>query len=1017
MKKILVLGLCCGLTTAVFAVGSNSTAQVTGMQPGGASLTATATMSSEYHQILALKEAGRPVPGYLYEAVNLQQGVHHDEPVNPGRQGGETIATATVIGALPYSDSGTTVGHLNDYDVACPYTGSTSADVVYSFTPGVDTAADINLCAGNTNYDSKIYVFQDSPATVIACNDDFCSSPVYSSWVSQLSGVLMPAGHTYYIVVDGYGGSNGTYFMDIIPGIVYPAPPNDDCLNAEAVAGPYPQTVTGTTLGATIDCPGVLDWNAVWYAIDLPFAVNDLLIDYCGTATNIQTVGIVYYDDCNDCALYHIADFYQFSDCGNGTTEPQMLFQNLAGPRTIYFPVYVVPAMDFSFTANVSVPNLPPSLAVVDLPDTELAGPWTVTATAADPEGALVGCDLYYAVNGGAGTLVPMTLGPPDTYTGDIPDQPVGSSIAYYVVTTDGFWSVTSPTYGFGVFDYQWPPTNLAASDGLLNQVNVSWSPPVAPLPPGTFFEGFEAGIPGNWTVYNVDGGDAWIQYTADFYEGAACAAVWYDVPNNDWLITPPIQVTATSALDFYAKAGSASWVPELLTVYVSTTDNLIPSFTTMVLDLSISNTAWAQFSASLAAFDGQTVYLGFYCHSYDMWNCLVDNVRVTNTVAALAQVPGARHQTTFDELVSHLNGKMDKAAAVQMAGQMLAEHQAERALQGYNVYRDGLLIGTSATTNYVDVPPVDGQLYTYHVAAQWDAGESGASNTDTGFYLIPPPRPTSGGPDAGGYTWMNSDDPSGQVVYNWVEISATGTNLGIVGDDTYGTVTLSFGFPWYGNTFTTAYVSSNGYVTFQPTATPYWNGAIPDGVTPSDVVYAMWDDLYLDGVTGKVFYLDDVANQRAIFQWEQVVPLGNNLAPHTFEIILYADGRAYVQYRDVTETEVLDSTVGSENIDSTIGLQVNLNDVGGAIEDLLALRITAVMPCDTPTGLVIAMAAGDANLSWNAAAGALSYNILGATDGYGPYALVGVSATTTFTDIGAQIAGRKFYQIVSVCQ
>ena len=60
------------------------------------------------------------------------------DPANypaPTRQGGETVADAVVIAALPYNDSGTTAGYVDDYDEVCPYTGSTSPDVVYSYTP------------------------------------------------------------------------------------------------------------------------------------------------------------------------------------------------------------------------------------------------------------------------------------------------------------------------------------------------------------------------------------------------------------------------------------------------------------------------------------------------------------------------------------------------------------------------------------------------------------------------------------------------------------------------------------------------------------------------------------------------------------------------------------------------------------------------------------------------------------------------------------------------------------------
>lgn len=35
---------------------------------------------------------------------------------DPARQGGDTIADATVILAIPYSDTGTTTGYVDDYD-------------------------------------------------------------------------------------------------------------------------------------------------------------------------------------------------------------------------------------------------------------------------------------------------------------------------------------------------------------------------------------------------------------------------------------------------------------------------------------------------------------------------------------------------------------------------------------------------------------------------------------------------------------------------------------------------------------------------------------------------------------------------------------------------------------------------------------------------------------------------------------------------------------------------------------
>jgi len=126
-------------------------------------------------------------------------------------QGGDNIGSATTISSLPYHDTGTTSGYTDDYDEVCPYSGSTSPDVVYSYIPPVDAVVDITLCNGS-DYDTKLYIYENgyTPGSPYACNDDECPG-----WVSELLGVPMTGGNTYYIVIDGYGGDYGNYVLDM----------------------------------------------------------------------------------------------------------------------------------------------------------------------------------------------------------------------------------------------------------------------------------------------------------------------------------------------------------------------------------------------------------------------------------------------------------------------------------------------------------------------------------------------------------------------------------------------------------------------------------------------------------------------------------------------------------------------------------------------------------------------------------------------------------------------------------
>ncbi|MBD3221303.1 hypothetical protein GF314_08660 [bacterium] len=147
---------------------------------------------------------------------------HTPPPPDPDviRQGGDTMLDAPHI-QWPVDIEGTTVGYTDDYDEACPYTQSTSPDVVYRFTVDYESIMDIDLYG--SSYDTKVYVYRED-MTVVACNDDY-----YSDYTSRLPFVPMQADVKYFIVIDGYGGDFGDYVLSIF----YP-PPGEPPVRAEA---------------------------------------------------------------------------------------------------------------------------------------------------------------------------------------------------------------------------------------------------------------------------------------------------------------------------------------------------------------------------------------------------------------------------------------------------------------------------------------------------------------------------------------------------------------------------------------------------------------------------------------------------------------------------------------------------------------------------------------------------------------------------------------------------------------
>ena len=181
-----------------------------------------------------------------------------------------------------------------------------------------------------------------------------------------------------------------------------------------------------------------------------------------------------------------------------------------------------------------------------------------------------------------------------------------------------------------------------------------------------------------------------------------------------------------------------------------------------------------------------------------------------------------------------------------------------------------------------------------------------------------------SGGPDLYGYRWVDSDDPGGPV-YDWFDISAIGTQLtGLTGDDqTALAVPLGISFPFYGNSFTTASVCTNGWLSFTSSLTAYTNQPLPNTGTsvPENLIAAFWDDLHMRS-TGRVYYWSD--GSRFIVQWNDVERFTSG-SLLTFQIQLFPNGRVLLQYESMTGT-LNSSTIGIQNAGRNDGLTVVFN-------------------------------------------------------------------------------------------
>ncbi len=196
--------------------------------------------------------------------------------VPDGRDGGEDMASAVIIGSLPFSDTGNTSDNSNDYDGECPYGYSTSPDVVYSYTPTADILINVDLCG--SGYDTKTYIMT-ADLSLIACNDDFYNDDVCGTYVSLIEGAPLLAGTEYFIIIDGYGGDAGDYILEVSEFV--PLPPclvecGNGWVEGEPALGPgYEDAFNGGCNSPEYGSP----WGDLTQAAD-----QDGELVLCGTA-------------------------------------------------------------------------------------------------------------------------------------------------------------------------------------------------------------------------------------------------------------------------------------------------------------------------------------------------------------------------------------------------------------------------------------------------------------------------------------------------------------------------------------------------------------------------------------------------------------------------------------------------------------------------------------------------------------------------------------------------------------
>ncbi len=208
-------------------------------------------------------------------------------------------------------------------------------------------------------------------------------------------------------------------------------------------------------------------------------------------------------------------------------------------------------------------------------------------------------------------------------------------------------------------------------------------------------------------------------------------------------------------------------------------------------------------------------------------------------------------------------------------------------------------------------------------------------------------------GADEFGYHWIDSYEPSGPA-YGWIEIN---TNP-ISGDDiNTGPIALPSLFWFYGSTFNSVSICSNGWISFTSTSNTY-NVPIPYIYEPNNTVAAFACDLYPGYYGyGSVYY--GAVGDSFVVMWDSVYGY-NGDGPYKFEIILNSsDSSITYQYHSSPDWQARTATSGIEDEQGEVGLTAFQDN----IVNQYAIRFYWIEPPDSNVGVVEVLAPTDGNL------------------------------------------------------
>jgi hypothetical protein len=180
-------------------------------------------------------------------------------------------------------------------------------------------------------------------------------------------------------------------------------------------------------------------------------------------------------------------------------------------------------------------------------------------------------------------------------------------------------------------------------------------------------------------------------------------------------------------------------------------------------------------------------------------------------------------------------------------------------------------------------------------------------------------------------------------------DISGTGTQFLAGSDDATFSWTLDSSFSFYGTSYTSIGVSSNGLISFGGANTNFFNtGLATSGFTLGlPTIAVLWDDwqFFQDGADG--VYAQNLAD-RTVLQWNTAFGFFESTSSIAFQAVLFNDGSIRFNYLDVISGDGRDNggsaTIGVRNSDGDF-TQWSLNTASISSESSLELTSVPTPP------------------------------------------------------------------------